>query len=262
MTWFIGGRQINSRFMLGTARYPSPQILLDAIEQSGSDIITVSLRRENSQQNKEKSRFWETLTKTHANILPNTAGCHTVKEAITTAHLARDLFDTQWIKLEIIGCDETLQPDPFKTVEATRILVEEGFEVFAYTTDDLIVAERLIEAGCRIIMPWASPIGTGQGIKNESSLVSLRKKLPNDINLIVDAGIGKPSQACQAMELGFDGVLLNTAVARAQKPAQMAKAFAQAVEAGREAYLAGTMQAQQRAVPSTPVVGLPFWQQH
>lgn len=260
MSWNLAGQVINNRLLLGTARYPSPQILLESIQRSQVEVITVSLRRETASQN-EGTRFWDYLKDCHCHILPNTAGCHNVKDAVATAHLARELFATNWIKLEVIGFDETLQPDPFQTVEAARILCQEGFEVFPYTTEDFVVAEKLIEAGCRIIMPWASPIGTGQGIRYRDALITLRKRLPPEVTLIVDAGIGRPSHATEAMELGFDGVLLNTAVAKAQNPVAMAEAFSQAVAAGRKAYEAGMIPSQSVAEASSPVLGVPFWHQ-
>lgn len=259
MVWTLADRSIESRLLLGTARYPSPHVLQEAIAASASDVITVSLRRESALENSD-GRFWDYLKSTKAHILPNTAGCHSVKEAVVTAQLARDLFDTNWIKLEVIGNDDTLQPDPFGTVEAARILCAEGFEVFPYTTDDLVVAERLLSVGCRIIMPWGAPIGSGQGLRNEEALLTLRQRLPG-VTLIVDAGIGKPSHAAKALELGYDAVLLNTAVSLAREPARMASAFKHAVIAGREAYEAGMMQASSRAQASSPVVGLPFWHQ-
>lgn len=259
MDWTLGEKRLTSRIFLGTARYPSPQIMRDAIQRSGAEVITVSLRREAAQQN-QKQRFWDYLKDLNCNILPNTAGCHTVAEAITTAQLARELFQTHWIKLEVIGNDDTLQPDPFKTVEAARELIKQGFEVFPYTTADLIVAERLLEAGCRIIMPWGAPIGTGQGLRFRDSLRELRARLPN-VPLVVDAGIGRPSHACEAMELGYDAVLVNTAVAKAGDPVAMAEAFAQAVRSGRQAYEAGYMEQRDHAEASTPTVGIPFWQQ-
>lgn len=260
MSWQLADRDITSRLLLGTARYPSPQALLESVERSRAEVLTVSLRRESATQN-QGTRFWDYLRKSSCHILPNTAGCHSVRDAVSTAHMARELFDTNWIKLEVIGCDETLQPDPFQTVEAARILCAEGFEVFPYTTEDLIVAEKLIEVGCRIIMPWASPIGSGQGISHKDALISLRARIPKEITLIVDAGIGRPSHAAEAMELGYDAVLLNTAVARAQDPARMAEAFSQAIYAGRSAYEAGMMRSQSHAEPSSPVVGQPFWHQ-
>ena len=185
-------------------------------------------------------------------VLPNTAGCYTVKEAVTTAQMAREIFDTAWIKLEVIGEADTLQPDVFGTVEAARILSDEGFEVFPYTTEDLIVCERLVEAGCKVLMPWGAPIGSGKGLNNLFGLRVLRARFP-DVPLVVDAGIGLPSHAAAAMELGYDAVLLNTAVGKAGDPVAMARAFAQAVEAGRAAYLAGPMPPRDMAAPSTPV---------
>lgn len=255
--WNLADRSLTSRLLLGTARYPSPLVLQEAIAASGSEVITVSLRRESALENKDQ-RFWDYLRSSQAHILPNTAGCHSVKEAVLTAQMARELFATNWIKLEVIGNDETLQPDPFATVEAARILCAEGFEVFPYTTDDLVVAEKLLAAGCRIIMPWGSPIGSGQGLRNKEALRTLRQRLPDTI-LIVDAGIGKPSDASQALELGFDAVLLNTAVSLAQQPIRMAEAFKHAVQAGRLAYEAGLMPLSSRAHASSPTVGLPFW---
>ncbi len=255
--WTLADRQLNSRLLLGTARYPSPQILQEAIAASGAEVITVSLRRESAQENRDH-RFWEYLKASRAHILPNTAGCASVKEAVTTAHMARDLFDTNWIKLEVIGNDETLQPDPFATVEAARILAADGFEVFPYTTEDLIVAEKLAAVGCRIVMPWGAPIGSGQGLRHLEALKTLRQRLPH-LTLIVDAGIGKPSHAAEALEIGFDAVLLNTAVSLARLPVMMAAAFKHAVAAGRLAYEAGAMQASSRAQASSPTVGRPFW---
>ena len=255
--WQVGDKEIESRLLLGTARYPSPVVMKQAIEASKSDIITVSLRRESAGEN-NSDRFWDYIKNCGAHILPNTAGCHTVEDAVTTAHMARDLFETNWIKLEVIGNDETLQPDPFALVEAARILNEDGFEVFPYTTEDLIVAQKLIDVGCRIIMPWGAPIGSGQGLRNKEALKTLRSRLP-DITLIVDAGIGKPSHAGEALELGFDAVLLNTAVALAHDPIKMAAAFRDGVQAGRMAFEAGMMKERQVAEASTPTVGIPFW---
>jgi thiazole synthase len=190
-------------------------------------------------------------------VLPNTAGCHTIKEAVTTAHMAREVFETKWIKLELIGHTDSLQPDVFQLVEAARILTEDGFEVFPYTTDDLIVGERLLEAGCEVLMPWGAPIGSGRGLNNEYALRAMRAEFP-DVPLVIDAGIGLPSHAAHAMELGYDAVLLNTAVARAGDPALMAKAMMCAVEAGQLARQADPIEARDMAVPSTPVVGKAF----
>ncbi len=190
-------------------------------------------------------------------ILPNTAGCHTVKEAVTTAHMAREVFETKWIKLEVIGEDDTLQPDVFALVEAARILVQDGFEVFPYTTEDLVVAERLLDAGCEVLMPWGAPIGSGLGLNSSYGLRAMRAHFP-DVPLVVDAGIGLPSHAAAAMELGFDAVLLNTAVAKAGDPAAMAAAFAQAIAAGQAAAAADPMEPRDMAVPSTPLMGKAF----
>ena len=242
---------LNSRLMLGTAQYPSPQVLRDAIAASGAEVITVSLRREGS----AGEAFREILRQSGCRILPNTAGCHSVREAVTTAQMARELFGTSWIKLEVIGHADTLQPDPFALVEAARILTEDGFDVFPYTTEDLIVGERLIEAGCRVLMPWGAPIGSGQGLRHREALRSMRAHFP-DIPLVIDAGIGAPSQAMAAMEMGFDAVLLNTAVAKALDPVAMARAFGEAVAAGRTAHDAGLMPCRDMATASTPVFGM------
>lgn len=252
----IAGTRLPSRLLLGSGRYPSPAVLEECIRASGTAVVTVSLRRESAGNGDGGGRtFWDHVRATGVHILPNTAGCFTVQEAVTTAQMAREIFGTTWIKLEVIGNEQNLQPDPFGTVEAARILCREGFDVFPYTTGDLVVAERLVDAGCRILMPWGSPIGTGRGIQNETELHTLRHRFP-DIPLILDAGIGRPSHALQAMEAGFDAVLLNTAVSRAVDPVAMARAFALAVEAGYLAGRAGMMRRQERAVPSTPMMGL------
>jgi thiazole synthase len=244
---------ITSRLLLGTAQYPSPAVLQEAIRESGTQIVTVSLRRETADGAGEG--FWSLLRETDTKILPNTAGCHSVQEAVTTAQMAREIFDTNWIKLEVIGHADNLQPDVFGLVEAAKILSDDGFEVFPYTTDDLVVGERLLEAGCQLLMPWGAPIGSGQGLRNPDGLRAMRAHFP-DVPLIVDAGIGRPSDAVQAMELGMDAVLLNTAVAKAGDPVKMACAMAQATEVGRMAYEADPMERRDMAVPSTPVLGL------
>jgi thiazole synthase len=247
------GVELKSRLLLGTSRYPSPAVLERAVKASGAEVVTVSLRRE-SGAGRAGQAFWSLIQSMGVRVLPNTAGCHSVKEAVTTAHMARELFDTPWIKLEVIGEADTLQPDVFGLVEAARILSEEGFEVFPYTTEDLVVAERLVEAGCRVLMPWGAPIGSARGLNNVYGLRSMRAHFPN-IPLVVDAGLGVPSHAAAAMELGYDAVLLNTAVAEAGDPVEMARAFALGVEAGRAAYLARPMEPRDMAVPSTPVIG-------
>lgn len=248
--------ELRSRLMLGTAGYPSPAILAEAIKMSGAEVATVSLRREASSARAGQS-FWSLMSELGLRILPNTAGCRSVKEAVTTAHLARDVFATSWVKLEVIGDDDTLQPDVFALVEAANVLCGEGFQVFPYTTEDLVVAQKLIDAGCRVLMPWGAPIGTGRGLNNVYGLRTLRAHFA-DIPLVIDAGIGLPSHAAHAMELGFDAVLANTAVAQATDPVKMAGALAQAVAAGRTAFLAGPMHPRDMAVPSTPLLGKAF----
>src|ERR1700761_5887840 len=230
------GVELSSRLFLGTARYPSPAVLGEAVKASDAEVVTVSVRRE-SGAGRAGQAFWSFVQETGLRVLPNTAGCHTVKEAVTTAHMARELFDTKWIKLEVIRDDDTLQPEVFGLAEAARVLSEDGFEVFPYTTEDLVVADRLVEAGCRVLMPWGAPIGSARGLNNVYGLRALRAHFP-DIPLVVDAGLGVPSHAAAAMELGYDAVRLNTAIAEAGDPVGMAKAFALAVEAGRLAHLA------------------------
>lgn len=256
MAFEIGGARLESRFFLGTAGYPSPSILREAITASGTQVVTVGLKRQLAGDGKPND-FLRIIRDSGARLLPNTAGCRTAQEAVTLSRMARELFDTNWIKLEVVGDEHTLQPDPFELVEAAGTLVREGFEVFPYCTDDLVSCQRLLDVGCRILMPWGAPIGSGQGLLNPFALRTLRARLP-DVPLIVDAGIGSPQDAVQAMELGFDGVLLNSAVSQAREPVMMARAFRLAVEAGRIAWEAGIMARQDMAVPSTPVTGRPF----
>ncbi|MEJ2116857.1 MAG: thiazole synthase [Alphaproteobacteria bacterium] len=250
------GTEIASRMMLGTAQYPSPAILANAFRRSGAGVATVSVRREAGGERAGQD-FWALIKQLKVAVLPNTAGCHSVREAVTTAHMARELFDTPWIKLEVIGHTDSLQPDPFGLVEAARILCEDGFQVFPYCTEDLILCERLLNAGCKVLMPWGAPIGTGLGLNNIYGLRSLRANYP-DVPLVIDAGLGLPSQAAQAMEMGFDAVLLNTAVAKAGDPVVMAEAFARAVEAGAMARKADPMEPRDMAAPSTPILGKPL----
>jgi thiazole synthase len=249
--------QLNSRLLIGTALYSSPEIMAKAITASGSDMVTLSLRRQDPKNNKGQD-IWQHIQKSGCQLLPNTAGCHSAQEAITLAQMSREIFNTDFIKLEVIGDDYNLQPDPFETVKAAETLIKNGFKVLPYCTDDLVLCQRLLEVGCQVLMPWGSPIGTGQGLMNPYNLNAIRDRFPTT-SLIIDAGIGKPSQAMAAMEMGFDGVLLNTAIAKAHDPIQMASAFAQAVKGGRQAYLAGLMESRQTASPSTPVLGTPFW---
>jgi thiazole synthase len=247
---------LRSRLLLGTARFPSPAVLTQAVRAARCEVVTVALRREAGGERAGQG-FWSIIRALGVRVLPNTAGCHSVKEAVTTAQMAREVFGTSWIKLEVIGEDDTLQPDVFGLVEAAGILCRDGFEVFPYTTEDLVVAERLLAAGCRVLMPWAAPIGSGRGLNNLFGLKALRAHFPQ-VPLIIDAGLGVPSHAAQALELGFDAVLVNTAVAQARDPVQMAAAFAQAVEAGYAARLAGPIEPRDLAAPSTPVVGTAF----
>jgi thiazole synthase len=250
------GVELSSRLLAGTAQFPSPTILARAIEEAKVEIVTVSLRRE-SGGSRAGERFWALIRELGVRVLPNTAGCRSVKEAVTTAQMAREVFDTPWIKLEVIGEEDTLQPDVFGLIEAASILTREGFQVFPYTTEDLVAAERLLAAGCEALMPWGSPIGSGRGLNNPYALKSLRAHFPN-VPLIIDAGIGAPSHAAAAMEMGFDAVLSNTAIAKAGDPIKMALAFALAVKAGRLGYRADLMHARDMAAPSTPVIGRAF----
>ena len=257
-TLTLYGRSFESRILLGTARYESPTLLLESIEEADPALLTVALRKQAQGGLQAGQSFWNILRKANRPLLPNTAGCNTVKEAVNTALMAREVFETDFIKLEVIGDDVNLQPDPFGLVEAAAELAKQGFRVLPYCTDDLVLCRRLLDAGCEVLMPWAAPIGTGQGPRNPRALRELRERLP-DIPLIVDAGLGLPSHACQVMEWGFDGVLVNTAVSRAIDPVRMAKAFAGVVRAGRTGYLAGPMPVQELAVASTPDIGKPFW---
>lgn len=247
------GQDVVSPLMLGTAQYPSPEILRDAVRAAQPGIVTVSLRRESAGERAGQA-FWSLIQELKVPVLPNTAGCHTVKEAVTTAHMAREVFGTDWVKLEVIGELDTLQPDVFGLVEAARILTEDGFKVFPYTTEDLVVAEKLLAVGCEVLMPWGAPIGSGKGLNNVFGLRAMRAHFPG-VPLVVDAGIGVPSHAAQALELGYDAVLINTAVAKAGDPVNMARAFRLAVEAGELARIADPMEERDMAAPSTPVAG-------
>jgi len=259
-TWQVYGTELQSRLFIGTALYPSPQVMLEAIEASQAQVVTLSLRRQIPTQSSADNQFWNLIQKLDCHLLPNTAGCYSAEEAVNTARMARELFETDWIKLEVLGDSYNLQPDPFALVEATKTLIAEGFKVFPYCTDDLVLCQKLADLGCEVLMPWGAPIGTGQGLINPYALETIRKRLP-DMTLLVDAGIGKPSDAVQAMELGYDGILLNTAVAEALEPAIMAAAFAQSINAGRLAYEAGVMPKRENAKPSTPTLDQPIWQQ-
>ena len=244
------GVTLDSPLMLGTAQYPSPAVMEAAFRASGASVATVSLRRETG----GGQAFWQIIKGLGLHVLPNTAGCYSAREAITTARMAREIFETNWIKLEVIGHADTLQPDPFGLLEAAETLAAEGFQVFPYTTEDQVLAQRLVDAGCLVLMPWGAPIGSGLGLNNRYGLRMLRAAFP-DIPMVVDAGLGLPSHAADAMEIGFDAVLLNTAVAQADDPVAMATAFGLAARAGRMAHGAGPMAPRDMAVPSTPVIG-------
>ena len=256
--WQVAGVRLTSRFLLGTAGYPSPQVLAEAIVASRTEVVTVGLKRTLAAagDNGFIAMVRDAMRRTGARLLPNTAGCRSAREAVQLAHMARELYDTPWIKLEVVGDEHTLQPDPFELVVAAAELSREGFVVFPYCTDDLVLCRRLLDAGCPLLMPWGAPIGSGQGLLDPFALRTLRERLP-DATLIVDAGIGAPSHAAQALEMGFDAVLVNSAVSQAREPVRMAGAFGRAVEAGRMAWRAGVMARQDFAVASTPVGGEP-----
>jgi len=260
----IYGQELASRLLIGSALYPSPEVMKNAILASGSQVVTLSLKRQNPAEN-AGAKIWQYIQdivqQTNGFLLPNTAGCKTTKEAVTLAKMSREIFQTDWIKLEVIGDDYNLQPDPIELLAATEQLLADGFKVLPYCTDDLVLCQRLFDLGCQVIMPWASPIGTGKGLMNPYNLETIRMRLP-EATLILDAGIGKPSDACLAMEMGYDGVLLNSAVALADNPVAMAKAFALALQAGEQGYVAGVMQERQTAHPSTPTLDTPFWHQN
>ena len=256
------GQTFTSHLLLGTSRYPSPSVLQAAVQRAQPAMLTASLRRQNLSPDNATSpasgnSFWQLMKQLAIPMLPNTAGCHSAQEVFTTAQMAREVFETPWIKLELIGDDYTLQPDTLNLVAAASQLIKDGFKVLPYCTEDLVLCQRLVDVGCEAIMPWAAPIGTGKGPINPYALRLLRERLT--VPMIVDAGLGLPSHACQVMEWGFDGVLLNTAVALAQDPVTMAGAFASAVQAGRNAYRSGAMAEQHTAQASTPVLGTPFW---
>src|SRR5512136_2926835 len=235
----IAGRTFTSRLVVGTGKYSSPAVMAQAHVASGAEMVTVAVRRVNL-TDKSKESLIDYIDRSRLFILPNTAGCYTADEAVRTARLAREVGLSNWIKLEVIGDEETLFPDNEGLLEATRILVKEGFVVLPYTNDDLVNARKLIDAGAAAVMPLAAPIGSGMGVQNPATLRIIREMITS-VPLIVDAGVGTASDAAVAMELGFDGVLMNTAIAAAQHSAKMALAMKLAVEAGRLAHLAGRM---------------------
>jgi thiazole synthase len=250
----IAGRSFGSRLFVGTGKYQTMQQMAQAIEASGTEVVTVALRRIQL-KDRPNETLLDHLDRDRYFLLPNTAGCYTADEAMRTARLARELGLSNWVKLEVIGDQQTLFPDTEQLLEATRTLVKEGFVVLPYTTDDLIVARKLVEAGASAVMPLGAPIGSGLGIQNVTNLRILRERI-TEVPLIVDAGVGTASDATLAMELGFDGVLMNTAIAGAQEPVQMAEAMRAAVEAGRKAFLAGRIEKKLYATASSPLAGV------
>lgn len=252
-TLIIAGREFHSRLILGSGKYASFELMVRSLEASGTEMVTVAVRRVNITDRSKESLLDHIDTKKYS-ILPNTAGCYSADDAIRTAMLAREVLDNNWIKLEVIGDERTLFPDNQGLLEATRALVKEGFVVLPYFNDDLIVARRLIEAGAAAVMPLAAPIGSGLGIQNFTNLRILREQI-NDVPVIVDAGVGTASDATLAMELGVDGVLMNTGIAGARIPVAMAEAMNHAVKAGRLAYEAGRVQRKLYASASSPVEG-------
>jgi thiazole synthase len=253
-TLSIAGREFRSRLIVGTGKYRSFQEMARCHEASGAEMVTVAVRRVNL-TDRSKESLLDHINREKFFILPNTAGCYTADEAIRTARLAREVGLSNWIKLEVIGDEKTLFPDNTGLLEATRVLVKEGFVVLPYTNDDLVNARRLIEAGAAAVMPLGAPIGSGMGIQNLANLRILREMI-SQVPLIVDAGVGTASDAAIAMELGFDGVLMNTAIAAAEDSEKMAVAMKQAVEAGRLAYLAGRMPKKLYATASSPATGV------
>jgi len=249
----IADRTFTSRLIMGSSRYPDPQTLLDSLEAGGAELITVAIRRVNLEDPHEESPL-SLIDRKKYQILPNTAGCYTAKEAVLTAHLAREALSTHWIKLEVIGDEETLFPDVPELLKAAEELIHEGFVVLPYSNDDPITCRKLADMGCAAVMPLGAPIGSGMGIRNPYNLMIIRDLI--DIPLIVDAGVGTASDAAVAMELGADGVLLNTAVAQAKHPVEMARAMRLAIEAGRLAFRAGRIPRRLYATASSPLEGM------
>jgi thiazole synthase len=252
-TLLIAGKRFTSRLLIGTGKYPSFDVMKQCHEASGAQLVTVAVRRLDLKAQGEASllNFIDTKKVT---LLPNTALCYTAEDAVRTCRLARELGMSNWVKLEVLGDEKTLFPDVEQTLAAARILVKEGFVVLPYTTDDIIIARKLEDAGCAAVMPLAAPIGSGLGIRNPHTLGLLREAVK--VPVIVDAGVGTASDVAIAMELGCDGVLLNTAVAGAREPVRMARAMRLGVEAGREAFLAGRIPRKAYGSASSPLDGL------
>ncbi len=249
----VGGHTLRSRLILGTGKYADNATMVAALKASGTEMVTVAVRRVDLDRENQEGVLFH-LDPEEYLLLPNTAGCYTAEEAIRYARLGRAAGFSEFVKLEVIGDQTTLLPDVHATIEASRVLAAEGFKVMAYTNDDLITALKLEDAGCAAVMPLASPIGSGLGVVNPYFIREIKRRL--DVPVIVDAGVGTASDACVTMEQGVDGVLMNTAIARADDPPAMAAAMRLAVEAGRLAYLAGRMPAREIAVPSSPSKGM------
>jgi len=249
----IAGRAFESRLIVGTGKYKDGKETQAAIEASGAEMVTVAVRRVNLDRSKES--LLDFIDPRRYFLLPNTAGCFTADEAIRAARLGREVGLSDWVKIEVIGDKATLYPDIQATLEATRVLAKEGFTVLPYTSDDIVYAKRLIDAGAAAVMPLGAPIGSGLGLRNTANLRILRE-LITEVPLIVDAGVGTASDATVAMEMGFDGVLMNTAIAQAQNPVLMAEAMQHGVMAGRQAYLAGRMPRRLYATASSPLDGI------
>lgn len=249
----VGGREFRSRLLVGTGKYPDNETMMRAIEASGAEIVTVAVRRVDLDRTQDGS-ILRHLDPDRFFLLANTAGCYSAEDAIRYARLAREAGFNEFIKLEVIGDQETLLPDPEGLLQAARTLAREGFQVMAYTNDDLVTALRLEDAGCAAVMPLASPIGSGLGLRNPYPIRTIKRRLT--VPVIVDAGVGTASDACLTMEQGVDGLLTNTAIAAATDPVAMATAMRHAVEAGRLAYLAGRMPTREIAVPSSPTTGM------
>ncbi len=256
-TLIVAGKSYQSRLLVGTGKYRDLDETRDAIEASGAEIVTVAIRRTNIGQNPGEPNLLDVISPDKYTILPNTAGCYTAEEAVRTCRLARELLDGHdLVKLEVLGDEKTLYPDVTATLEATRQLVKDGFKIMVYTSDDPILAKRLEEMGCVAVMPLAAPIGSGLGIQNPYNILTIIEEA--NVPILVDAGVGTASDAAIAMELGCDGVLMNTAIASAKKPVLMASAMKKAIEAGREAYLAGRIPRKRYASASSPIDGTFF----
>ena len=253
----VAGKEYHSRLLVGTGKYKDMDETREAIEASGAEIVTVAVRRSNLGQNPDEPNLLEIIPPDKYTILPNTAGCYTADEAVRTCRLARELLDGHdLVKLEVLGDEKTLFPDITATLEAAELLIKDDFKVMVYTNDDPIIAKRLEDMGCVAVMPLAAPIGSGLGIRNPYNILTIIENA--NVPILVDAGVGTASDAAIAMELGCDGVLMNTAIAAAQKPVLMASAMKKAIEAGREAYLAGRMPRRRYASASSPLEGTFF----